>query len=434
MERTITKIDAIQKLEVKIRVAAYARVSSGKDSMLHSLAQQVNYYKNLIQSSDKWTFAGVYADEAYTGTKDTRHEFQALLKDAKAGKIDMILTKSISRFARNTVTLLETVRALKAINVDVFFEEQNIHTLSSEGEMILTLLASFAQEESRSVSENMKWRIKKDFEQGIIWGGNSCLGYKLINKQLHKIDEEAKTVQMIFELYLDGYSDNEICTILNDKGIKPYKSKAWHRTSVMKILTNYNYTGDLLLQKTYRDNHLNKLQKINDGVFNQYVVSDNHEPIVSKEIFNKAQTIRQSKTENHQFSNKKEHDFKGMIKCGLCHKAYTVKHSKYDPVWMCSTFRTKGKAICPSKQVPTKKIIEGFNQIFNLESFDERFFRSKIKQIKVMPNDELIFHMFDGKETSYTWQTSRRDAWTDKMREKARTKALSRYQGGIQHD
>lgn len=201
-------------------------------------------------------FAGVYADEAYTGTKDTRHEFQALLKDAKAGKIDMIITKSISRFARNTVTLLETVRALKAINVDVFFEEENIHTLSSEGEMILTLLASFAQEESRSVSENMKWRIKKDFEQGIIWGGNSCLGYKLINKQLHKIDEEAKTVQMIYELYLDGYSDNEICSLLNDKGIKPYKSKAWHRTSVMKILTNYNYTGDLLLQKTYRDNHL----------------------------------------------------------------------------------------------------------------------------------------------------------------------------------
>lgn len=193
--------------------------------------------------------------------------------------------------------------------------------------MILTLLASFAQEESRSVSENMKWRIKKDFEQGIIWGGNSCLGYKLINKQLHKIDEEAKTVQMIYELYLDGYSDNEICSLLNDKGIKPYKSKAWHRTSVMKILTNYNYTGDLLLQKTYRDNHLNKLQKINDGVLNQYVVSDNHETIVSKEIFNKAQTIRQSKTENHQFSNKKEHDYKGLIKCGLCHKAYTVKHS-----------------------------------------------------------------------------------------------------------
>jgi hypothetical protein len=300
--------------------------------------------------------------------------------------------------------------------------------------MILTLLASFAQEESRSVSENMKWRIKKDFEQGIIWGGNSCYGYKLINKQLHKADEEAKTVQMIYALYLDGYSDNEICTILNDKGIKPYKSKMWHRTSVMKILTNYNYTGDLLLQKTYRDNHLNKLQKINSGVLNQYVVSDNHEPIVSKAVFNEAQVIRQSKTENHRFSDTKEHDFKGLIHCGLCYKAYTVKHSKYDSVWMCSTFRTKGKAVCPSKQVPTKKIIEGFNHIFGLESFDEKLFKSKVKQIQVLPSNELIFIMFDGKELSYTWQTSRRDAWTDEMREKARIKALNRYHGGTKHD
>ena len=123
-----------------------------------------------------------------------------------------------------------------------------------------------------------------------------------------------------------------------------------------------------------------------------------------------------------------------MIKCGLCHKAYTVKHSKYDPVWMCSTFRTKRKAACPSKQVPTKKIIEGFNHIFSLESFDEKLFKSKVKQIQVMPDNELIFIMFDGKEISYIWQTSRRDAWTDEMREKARIKALIGYHGGAEHD
>lgn len=157
IKKMITTIDVAPKLERLINVAAYARVSSGKDAMLHSLAAQITYYQNLITSHQGWKFAGVYADEAFTGTKDNRHEFQRLIQDCKDGKIDMVIVKAISRFARNTVTLLKTVRMLKSINVDVYFEEQNLHTLSAEGEMVLTFLASFAQEESRSVSENMKW-------------------------------------------------------------------------------------------------------------------------------------------------------------------------------------------------------------------------------------------------------------------------------------
>ena len=159
MNKTITKIEALQELPKRTRVAAYARVSSGKEAMLNSLAAQVNYYKQFIQNNSDWEFVGVYADEALTGTRDTREEFQALIEDSRNGKIDMIITKSISRFARNTLTLLEVVRELKALEVDIFFEEQNIHTISGEGEMILTFLATFAQEESRSVSENMIWRI-----------------------------------------------------------------------------------------------------------------------------------------------------------------------------------------------------------------------------------------------------------------------------------
>ena len=171
MKRTITKIEAKPIMVTKTKVAAYARVSTGKDAMLHSLASQINHYKKFIQSNNEWQFVGVYSDQALTGTKETREEFQQLIKDCKTGKIDMIITKSISRFARNTVRLLKTVRELKSIHVDVFFEEQNIHSNSSDGEMILTLLASFAQEESRSVSDNMKWRIKKEFENGSLWGG-----------------------------------------------------------------------------------------------------------------------------------------------------------------------------------------------------------------------------------------------------------------------
>jgi site-specific DNA recombinase len=227
MNKTITKIEALQELPKRTRVAAYARVSSGKEAMLNSLAAQVNYYKQFIQNNSDWEFVGVYADEALTGTRDTREEFQALIEDSRNGKIDMIITKSISRFARNTLTLLEVVRELKALEVDIFFEEQNIHTLSGEGEMILTFLATFAQEESRSVSENMKWRIKKDFEEGIPWGGKDSYGYKLENRNLVLVPEEAEIVRLIYKLYLEGYGDMQIGKILNERGYKPKFSEKW---------------------------------------------------------------------------------------------------------------------------------------------------------------------------------------------------------------
>lgn len=165
--RIVERVQFPNKPTIKLlRTAAYARVSSGKDAMLHSLSAQVSYYNSLIQSNPEWLFCGVYADEALTGTKDNRENFQRLLTECRAGNIDLIITKSISRFARNTVTLLETVRELKNLGVDVYFEEQNIHSISPDGEFMLTLLGSYAQEESYSASENQKWRIRKDFEQG----------------------------------------------------------------------------------------------------------------------------------------------------------------------------------------------------------------------------------------------------------------------------
>jgi len=163
---TITRIQAPPKPPERQRVAAYSRVSDGKDAMLHSLSAQVSYYSSMIQRNPEWVYAGTYADEALTGTKDARPEFQRLLADCQAGKIDAVITKSVSRFARNTVDTLETVRELRALDIDVFFEEQGIHTLGAEGELLLTLLASYAQEESYSVSENCKWRIRKQFAEG----------------------------------------------------------------------------------------------------------------------------------------------------------------------------------------------------------------------------------------------------------------------------
>ena len=187
----VTKIDALPQIKRRKRVAAYARVSDGKDAMRHSLSAQISYYNALIQRHIEWEFAGVYADDPVSGTGDSRKEFQRMLVDCRNGKLDMLITKSITRFARNTLVTLETVRELKALGIDVFFEKENIHSLSNDGELMLSILASYAQEESRSVSENCKWRIRKDFRAGKV-SGMKMLGYRLNDGVLTIIPEEAR--------------------------------------------------------------------------------------------------------------------------------------------------------------------------------------------------------------------------------------------------
>ena len=200
MTRKIEQVRFAESAPKKKRVAAYARVSSGKDAMLHSLSAQVSYYSDYIQKHG-WEYAGVYADEALTGTKDNRENFQRLLAECRKGTIQMVITKSISRFARNTVTLLSTVRELKALGVDVYFEEQNIHSMSSDGELMLTILASYAQEESLSASENQKWRVRHNYENGLAWNG-TILGYRYDHGTYIIEPQEAETVRLIFDSYL----------------------------------------------------------------------------------------------------------------------------------------------------------------------------------------------------------------------------------------
>lgn len=219
MGRRITKIETTPPLPTPKRMVAYARVSCGKDEMLHSLAAQVSFYSNLIQSRADWVYGGVYADSAETGTKDTRPEFQRLLADCRAGLIDEIITKSISRFARNTVTLLETVRELKSLGIGVYFEEQRINTLSADGELMLTILASYAQEESRSVSENCKWRIRKNFKEGKPSNNIRIYGYDYREGKLIVDPEAAEVVRMIFADYLSGLGKNAIMKKLTQLGV-----------------------------------------------------------------------------------------------------------------------------------------------------------------------------------------------------------------------
>ncbi|HCC35351.1 MAG TPA: recombinase family protein [Ruminococcaceae bacterium] len=275
------------------RVAAYARVSSGKETMLHSLSAQISYYSDLIGKHPEWEYARVFVDEAVTGTKEARSGFQKMLDECRAGNIELIITKSISRFARNTVTVLQSVRELKALEVDIFFEEQNIHSLSAEGELMLTILSSFAQEESRSVSENVKWRIRKDFKEGRVCG-MTMLGYHLVDGILTIIPEEAALVQSVFEDYLDGMGLVAIIKKYRKQGIK------FSRSGLAGMLRNEKYQGDMLLQKSFVSDHITKRKIRNIGQLPQFYVADSHSPIIDKETFAEVQAEIARRSANHK--------------------------------------------------------------------------------------------------------------------------------------
>jgi len=401
-----------------IRVAAYARVSSGKDTMLHSLSAQISYYSNLIQRHHGWQYVGVYADEALTGTKDTRENFQRLLADCRDGKVDMVITKSISRFARNTVTLLEAVRELKGMGIDVYFEEQNIRAMSSNGELMMTILASYAQEESLSASENQKWRIRKNFEEGKPWSG-TIFGYRYDRGKYIIVPDEADTVRNIFSDYLSGMGFAAIMKRLMQNNVPTRQGGTWRKTSVSKILRNYIYTGNLLLQRTYRVNHLTKKDLINHGELPKYHATNTHEPIIDMDTFVAVQDEIQRRAKKHSRSEQptQSYLFTGMLICDNCKKHYRRKKTAARPVWICSTFNTMGKAYCASKQIPEETLYKVTAEALRLNSFDEESFKRKIKEIRVKNNNILIFSFKDGTEIIKKWKDrSRAESWTDEMK------------------
>ncbi len=425
MERRIRQVP-LQNLQVPklTRVAAYARVSSGKDAMLHSLSAQVSYYNDLIQRHRGWLFCGAYADEALSGTKDNRENFIRLLGDCRAGKIDMVITKSISRFARNTVTLLEAVRELKDIGVDVYFEEQNIHSLSNDGELMLSILASYAQEESLSASENQKWRVKRNFENGIPWSG-TMLGYRYENGKFIIVPNEAEIVKLIYDSYLSGMGVTAIMKMLNKNGYITRFGNTWHNSGVSRILRNYTYTGNLILQKTYRENHLTKRKLQNNGELPQYHITDNHDAIISLEQFNAVQDEIKRRAEKYkgEGSTKKTYPYSGLLICANCGKHYRRKVTATGAVWICSTYNTLGKGYCSSKQIPEEKLNDvTMKTIGTLDSLHD-----KITAVRVENNNTLIFVFKNGEETVRRWiDRSRAESWTDEMKEKARQKTLER--------
>ena len=419
MPKIVTPVEHLPKLIARKKVAAYVRVSSGKEAMIHSLAAQADYYSTLISKENEWVFVGIYSDEAITGTKGDRKGFQQMLDDCKDGKIDIIVTKSISRFARNTVTLLETVRSLKLMDVDVFFEEQNIHTMSADGELMLTILASYAQEESRSVSENMKWRIKKNFEEGMPWNGG-MLGYRIKEGQYVVIPDEAVIVKRIYAEFQEGKGTNAIAQGLNEDGIPTRFGEWWHPSVVAKILRNYTYTGNLLLQRTFVENHITKKNKINRGELPQYHVEEAHEAIIDIDTFNRVQVELERRTEKygHAPKEQKRYPFTGLLLCGNCGKNYRRKVTATQPVWICATYNTRGKKYCDSKQIPESTLSAVTAEVASVED---------IEKIVVFNGNRLEYHLVGGMIIERTWaDRSRSESWTEEMRAEVRRRKLER--------
>lgn len=432
----ITEIPAKPREQKIVRVAAYARVSADKDAAFHSLEAQTEYYEDYIATHPDWELTGIYSDNGISGTTINRPEFQRMLEDCRAGKIDLVITKSVTRFARNTVILLETVRELKDLDVDCYFEKENMHSISPDGELLLTLLAMYAEEEARSASENQKWRIRKKFENGEPWVGN-MLGYRLVNGKIVIVPEEAEIVRRIFSDFLSGMGRCAIAKQLILEGIRPESGNKWSEYSIHKILTNEKYTGNMVLQKTYRPDFRTKICKPNRGEVRKYYVENSHEAIIDQETFNRAQSVMLSRAAKYGKEEQRTphtHLFSGYIRCGHCGRSlkyYRTNAGKYDKaVWACPVFYNMGKSLCPSQKIPEDILIEKAKEVLALDELNREVLSDRLQEIIVPAHNRLRFIMEDGAAVNIEWQHhSRKESWTPEMKQAAREKALKRQKG-----
>ncbi len=367
---TAMPIDSQQKR----RVAAYARVSSDREEQLTSYAAQVDYYTRYINGREDWEFAGMYSDEGITGTNTKNREgFKNMVEDAMAGKIDLIITKSVSRFARNTVDSLTTIRALKAHNVECYFEKENIWTFDGKGELLLTIMSSIAQEESRSISENCTWGQRKRLADGkVSLAYKNFLGYdKGPGGKLVINEKEAEVVRRIYAMFLSGLTPGAISRKLMEECVlSPTRNKTWHYTTVKRILTNEKYKGDALLQKEFTVDFLTKKRKKNEGEVPQYYVENDHEPIVSREVFDAVQReFERRRNLDNRYSG--VNILSSKIVCGECGSFYGSKvwHStdKYRKVvFRCNKkYSEKGKH-CDTPTVTEAEVKELFVKAVNI--------------------------------------------------------------------
>ena len=424
----------------RIRVAAYVRVSTDGEEQLASFESQLKYYQEKIGANKEWAMVGIYQDEAITGTKTSKREgFQKMINDCMNGEIDLILTKSISRFSRNLVDTMQYVRLLKEKGVRIIFEKENIDTMSMQSEMMLALLGTLAQNEVESLSANVKMGIKMKMKRGEMMGFNGCLGY-----DYHKEDksitinhEEAETVRLIFDLYLQGYGAYTIARRLKEMGRLNKKGVvSWTDSGVRGIIRNEKYKGDLLLEKSFTVDPISKRRIENFGEEEQYYIKDHHEPIVSPEIWDMAQEIRTKRSYNHpkQYGDKREkytrkYALSSMCECGFCGTKLTRRmlhsSSKYaTPSWYCRTAANKGKENCPNSKTVHELIIQNaFLEMYRLlaQNFED-VLESVIGTVRSVAEDDSGRDRLEKAEKSLYNYENRRKKLTDLLIEDQITK------------
>ncbi|MGW8440285.1 recombinase family protein [Paenibacillus sp. S33] len=389
--KTMDIVEGIQSIQKK-KVAAYCRVSTDSEEQKESYTNQVNHYTKYIQNNLEWELADIYADEGITGTSTkNRTHFNRMIQDARNGKLDLILVKSISRFARNTLDLLKYVRELKSLGVAVFFERENINTLDTTGEVLLTILSSLAQDESRNISENSRWGILRGFQNGKVFCNTTrFLGYdKDEHGELVINEPEAEIVRRIYEEYLDGKSYQAIARGLMRDHIKTVTGgDTWWDSSITLILTNEKYYGALLQQKTVTVDFLTHKRIKNKGQEQQYFIEDNHEPIVSKEIFEAVQKEKKRRAklkgsvmgESKRYSSK--YALSSKVYCGCCgaifkRRTWNSNNPSKKVVWQCKTYVNEGKVACDAKSVDEQVLHSAFVRLFNrMYENKERFMKT----------------------------------------------------------
>ena len=425
--KKITRIELpIPIIKRRKKVAAYARVSTSAERLKHSLSAQISYYSAMIQANTEWEFVRVYADEYISGTGTAkRTEFQNMIKDCEEGKIDIILTKSISRFARNTIDLLENIRRLKDLGIAVIFEKENINSMSGDGELMLTILASYAQEEVRSISDNIKWRMRKSMKMGKPNAVTSfhILGYEWENDTLVIVPKEADIVRRIFREYKSGNSLYKIAKGLNADGISTKKGYQWDSTAIQRILKNITYTGNILHQKQYVVDPISKVRKDNHGELPQYYVESTHDAIIDKSEFDCIQGIMKERgiTKPWKCHQSDIDFFRGKIVCKKCGRKFwhqvgpkAYKNLNY---WKHSIY--KSEDICIKGQINHNSLLKISADICGLEKYDASVFSDNIEEIYVLESNVLEFHLSDGRIITRDFiNTGRADYWTPEHRAK----------------
>ena len=423
----VTKIDrSITRLPSKKRVAAYARVSVDSDELMQSLEAQVSHYSTLIQANPSWEYAGVYADAGISGTgMKHRSEFRRLIADCEKGLVDIILTKSISRFARNTVDLLKTVRSLRERNISVRFERENIDSLTGDGELMLSILASYAQEESYSISENVKWGIRKRFSQGRFLAYN-IYGYQWVEDHFEIIEKEAEAIRFMYRAFADGMMLTEISDALAAQGIFNRKGLPFGKTSIHRILDQEKYRGFSILQRTFVDDHITHRKHMNRGQLPRFEVQGTHPVIIDEQLHQKVEAERERRRRSGAVRWRRATCFTRKIICAYCGSTFTyTPYSRTGELtqfqqghYQCSHKRKHGSKSCPSKSLPVYTLRQVCGSAIGPlagatpeDPFEEIWIDERVQHIVAFA-DRLEFHLKSSEVLTIPWKnTAKRDAW-----------------------